>query len=104
MTGIGGIVYRHEIHGIFLQALLLDRPGAVAGVRGYGGMALHDLGTQWFHGVETQTKLVKHRLEAIIFQHLLIIWRVEVHAPQRFMKTLYQQAPPFVPLAEIDRP
>src|SRR5258707_14951412 len=47
---------------------------------------------------------MEERLKTIVFQQLLVIRRVEIHPIRRFVKTLHETSPPFVPLTEIDRP
>src|SRR5580658_8577088 len=46
---------------------------------------------------------MKKRLKAIVFEQRPVIRRVEIHRPQRLIKTFHQQPPPFIPFAEIDR-
>src|SRR5690625_2726029 len=54
-----------------------------------------------FYG-QRKTDLIKKCLKTIVLEKFLVIWRVIIHAIQRFIKALYQQSPPAVAFAKID--
>src|SRR5450432_3425829 len=72
-------------------------------VRSYKGMPVHQFFAEWFFWIHPKTDLFKKHLKPIVFKQVLIIRRIEIHPPERLMKSFGDQSPPVIPFTEINR-
>src|SRR3954468_1958201 len=103
MTGPGFIIDVSKIGRELLEPFFIDGntfvvSGSVLIMPGVHFVA------ELFLGIQANTDLVKERAETIVFEKLLIVRRVIIHAIQWFLKAFGNQSPPAVALAKGDRP